>query len=157
MKKLLVISTVFFLFNVGKINAQSYDAALGLRLGFPTGLTGKFFISETDAIEGLLFFDFRNDVQSIGITGLYERHADPFNIPELLLFYGIGGGLGVWTHDGENSGGLAVGLDAIVGIEYNIPEVPINVSLDIKPNLQLIPNVGFGNINAALSVRYIIK
>ena len=157
MKKLLTIAAIFFLFSTGKMLAQSYDASVGLRLGFPIGLTGKFFISETDAIEGLVFFDFRNQTQSIGVTGLYERHADPFNIPELLLYYGVGGGVGVWTHDGNNNGGIGVGLDAIIGIEYSIPDVPLNVSLDVKPNINLIPSVNFGSINPALSIRYIFK
>lgn len=147
------------LFNFGA-NAQSdYSTAIGLRAGFSQGLTIKHFIGSQDALEGIASFRYRGLV----ITGLYERHANAFDVERLNWYYGAGAHVGFWSYydghpwyDEDDGARTAIGIDGILGIEYNIREIPINISLDYKPAFNI---VGFNNFiydGGALSIRYMI-
>jgi hypothetical protein len=48
-----------------------------------------------------------------------------------------------------------VGIDGIIGMEYNIEEIPFNISLDWKPGFNILGHTGFWGDELALSVRYI--
>ena len=47
-----------------------------------------------------------------------------------------------------------IGIDGIIGLEYSFTEIPINVSIDWKPVLNIIGYSGFWGDGGALSVRY---
>ena len=134
--------------------AQNYTTAIGVRAGLANGLTVKHFISENRAVEGILSTRW----QGFSITGLYEIHANAFNNSHWNWYYGFGAHLGVY--DGNDSWGdngvnyTIVGVDGIVGLEYRIVDIPINLSLDWKPALNLIGYSGFWADGFALSVRY---
>ncbi len=51
--------------------------------------------------------------------------------------------------------GPVIGIDGILGLEYTFDEIPLNLSLDILPSLNLIGSSGWGGINGALSIRYV--
>lgn len=154
MKKTLVF-TVFSLLSMCAFSQKNYNSALGLRFGanntnFVTGVTGKHFLSDKDALEGIVNFGFTRNSNFVSITGLYERHATLFGVPEINGFYGAGGGLGF------TGNGVSVGIDGITGVEYSFLEIPINVSIDVKPYLTVVPEV-FLTFNSAFSVRYYFK
>ena len=48
-----------------------------------------------------------------------------------------------------------IGIDGILGMEYNIQEIPFNISLDWKPAFNLIGYTGFWGDEIALSIRFI--
>lgn len=156
MKKLaLVIVIAIFGLNV---KAQDYDLAGGLRFGLGTGVTLKTSIGGDAMLEGILSF------RSYGfeITGLYEVHnANVFGTPRLNWYYGGGAHIGSYRGyrsnpktDIEYTTKLSLGIDGILGIEYNFTEIPLNLSLDWKPQINLISNNGFWGDNGALSARY---
>jgi hypothetical protein len=138
-------------------NAQDYNTGIGVRGGLSQGLTVKHFISGTNAIEGLLSTRWRG----FHITGLYEIHATAFNTPRLNWYYGFGGHIGSWggydNHpwfdDDEHH--TVIGIDGILGIEYNIEPIPFNISLDWKPGFNILGYTGFWGDELALSIRFI--
>jgi hypothetical protein len=149
-----------FLFSFFDANAQyDYKTAVGARAGFSQGITVKHFIGRTSAVEGIVSFRYRGFVA----TALYEIHANAFDVSHLHWYYGVGGHVGFWDYydghpwyDDDDGAKTAIGIDGILGIEYNIQEIPINVSLDWKPAINII---GFSNAiwdGGALSVRYMI-
>ena len=74
--------------------ASDYKMALGIRLSSssPTlsnAVTGKYFINERDAVEGIISFG-----SKFGIGGLLERHQIIGSIASLTWFYGGGGYVG---------------------------------------------------------------
>jgi hypothetical protein len=48
-----------------------------------------------------------------------------------------------------------IGVDGILGLEYNFSEVPINISIDWKPAFNLVGYSRFFGDGGALSLRYI--
>ncbi|MDD4108173.1 MAG: hypothetical protein PHH93_05585 [Prolixibacteraceae bacterium] len=137
--------------------AQDYNTGIGVRGGLSNGLTVKHFISSNNAIEGILSTRWKG----FNITGLYEIHAQAFNTPRLNWYYGFGGHIGFY--DGyddhpwfdDDASYTVIGVDGIIGLEYNIEAIPFNISLDWKPGLNLIGYSGFWSDELALSVRFI--
>jgi len=152
MKKIIV-----FLFALSPILffAQTdYSSAIGLRGGSTFGVTYKVLLDSEKYIELIANYDNEN----FGASALYE-------IPKILSkqlnwYYGFGASAG-FGNDEDNDFGVAVGVSGIVGIEYIFKEIPINLSIDYLPTLNLI-NINDGDDafekrNFALSVRYILR
>jgi len=143
------------IFIVTIASAQDYKTGVGLRGGLSSGLTIKHFISSNKAIEGLIATRW----QGLELTGLYEVHNNAFDVDRLNWYYGGGAHLGFW--DGNSSWGnlgqnyTVLGIDGILGIEYNFSEAPINIGLDWKPAFNLTGYSGFWGDGGALSIRYI--
>ena len=89
-KKRLLISIFFVAVITGSLHAQYrekyYDVAAGLRLGTGSGLTGKMFISNRLAIEGLITTRW----DGLNITGLLEVNYPIADTPGLSWYYGLG-------------------------------------------------------------------
>ncbi len=138
-------------------NAQDYNTGIGLRLGYFSGVTIKHFVGDNTAVEGILSSRWRGFI----ITGLYEwHHFDAFDADRLNFYYGFGAHLGFWNGDYVNWGDrtnsyMVLGIDGILGLEYNFEDVPINLSIDWKPVINILGNTEFWGGDGALSVRYI--
>lgn len=138
--------------------AQDYNTAIGIRGGFESGLTVKYFTTEKAAMEFILASRWRG----FNATGLYEIHNRAFDTDGLRWYYGFGAHIGFWngdyTHNYWGTRGTnytVIGIDGILGLEYSFTEVPINIGLDWKPAFNLIGYQGFWADGGALSIRYI--
>ncbi|HUR10131.1 MAG TPA: hypothetical protein VM012_02110 [Flavitalea sp.] len=150
--KLLFISIVLVsasLLVVQRASAQDYRLALGIRLSNSTptlnnSITGKYFITDRTAIEGLVSFGSR-----FGLGGLIEIHK-PLNVAGLRWFYGAGAYVGFENNPSQSY----FGPTGILGMDYKFSNVPINLSVDWKPELDIIPDINFVPDAFALSVRF---
>lgn len=127
------------------VNSYSYNTAFGIRGLGTSGLTIKHFTGRSKAIEGIvgLYPD------AFSVTLLFENYVNAFDQPGLNWYYGFGGHIATetdWVYY-ENyrgyrraDGDFGVGVDGIFGIEYKINEVPIAISLDVKPFLEVTTN-----------------
>lgn len=149
-----LIVIAFSVISIGSYS-QDYINSIGLRGGLSNGITGKHFISTTDAVEGIL----ASRWNGFHITGLYERHTNAFDVDRLYFFYGGGAHIGFFDSTSpwfDNSSSTAViGIDGIVGLEYVFTEIPFNIALDYKPGFNLIGYTGFWGDEMALSFRFI--
>ena len=133
-----------------EVPGPDYRLGLGVRLSNSTptlnnSITGKYFITDRSAVEGLISFGSR-----FGIGGLLEIHK-PTNIDGLRWFYGGG------AYVGFENGDTYLGPTGILGIDYKFTNVPINLSLDWKPELDFLPDINFVPDAFALSVRFTLK
>lgn len=152
---------------MGYVHAQTpgFTFSLGVRGGEPLGITAKYFISDLHAVEGIVSFW----PWGPGITGLYEIHAAAFDVEGLFLYYGGGAHVrqfrgGRWGNRIHTSDfrytyrGAAIGIDAIVGMEYKLPPIPITISLDLKPMIEFTTaGKAFLGMDPGLSVRYVFQ
>lgn len=156
MKKNLFV--LFFILISCNLFSQDYKAAVGLRAGYNNGVTGKYFIQRDVAIEGLIALRW----SGVNITGLYEKHKfSAFKERRLNWFYGFGAHIGFWGTSSTNpwfndddGSHVVIGVDGIVGLEYNIKEIPFNISIDWKPAVNIIGKSNMWFDNAAISFRY---
>ena len=137
-------------------NAQDYRTGIGFRAGFSSGLTVKHFVTPKGALEGIL----SSRWGGLEITGLYEIHNRAFDTDRLNWYFGFGAHIGFWNGkkvpwSETDDQYTVVGVDGILGLEYNFEEVPINLSIDWKPELNFYGYEGFWADGGALSIRYI--
>ena len=162
MKKLASITLILlcFLLVSKRSAAQDYKTALGAKFGaYENGFSVKYFTSKDVALEGIL--GIRN--HGAVLTGLYELHQQAFNVPLLKLYYGFGGHLGSvgsgyfkrFSGDDQYYSGnhILLGADAVLGLEYKLPEAPIALSLDLNPRLELATGPFF-DLAPGLGIKY---
>jgi hypothetical protein len=145
----LVCLAATSLFN--HVSAQDYKFAMGVRFSSaaPTlsnSVSVKYFMDETRALEGLISFGDR-----FGIGALYEKHQLIGGTPAFTWFYGAGGYVG-FEHNNT-----WLGPTGIVGLDYKFQNAPLNLSLDWKPELDIIPKINFVPDAFALTARFTFK
>ena len=151
--KLILTVVVLALLSLS-VNAQedistpnnSYKTAIGVRLGpsvpvIKSGITIKHFIGN-NAIEGILSFG-----NGVAVCGLYEIHKN-LPVDNLKWFIGFGG------YAGFGSNTTNIGAAGIAGLDYKFTDIPLNISLDWKPELNIIPSVGFEASAVGFSARF---
>jgi hypothetical protein len=138
--------------------SQNYNTGIGIRGGYYNGLTIKHFTSHNTAFEGLI----TSRWGGVELTGLYEKENNFPGMERLSGYVGFGAHVGFWNGDNTysywgNQGTqyVVIGLDGILGLEYSFMFLPVNISLDWKPELNLIGYTGFWYDGGALSIRYI--
>ncbi|HEX3386136.1 MAG TPA: hypothetical protein VHS53_13145 [Mucilaginibacter sp.] len=170
MKRTAYFLSIFFalLFISKASQAQeylpNYQLAAGLKFGgYENGISGKYFMTPTTAIEGILGL---RSPHGLVITGLYEINQKAFNIEGFRFYYGFGAHLGAvgagyyQRFNGDNvhytNNQILLGADGVIGLEYVIPQSPIAVSVDLNPRLELATGPFF-DIAPGLGVKYCFK
>jgi len=143
MKKLIVVLLSVFAF-VAVASAQ--PRALGVRAGYGAELSYQHGVSSG-------FFEadlgFLGSGHGFYVTGLYDF---VFASSGIANFYvGPGAQLGFYD-DGEHSG-INLGIAGQLGVEFEIPSIPLNLSLDWRPVYHFNYG-GFGWQGIALGIRY---
>lgn len=139
---------------------------MGIRLGpnspaISSGSTVKHFLNEPNAVEGMIGLS-----NGIGLCALYEWYHPIELVEHLRWFVGAGaytafrtqtnyivnsGDGGVVTVKNNNS---FVGATGIVGLDYKFDQLPLNISVDWKPELNMISAVGFEGSCVGVSARF---
>jgi hypothetical protein len=152
---LLFILSVFVTMSV---KAQDYRTGIGLRTGPSFGLTAKHFVTENQALEGLLLARWGG----FHVTGLYQFHSGRILFDGLHLFYGAGAHYGAFTgkadrkyYSAPDKKYTAIGVDGILGLDYNFSGFPFNISLDWKPAMNFTKGSLFWPDELAFSIRYV--
>lgn len=138
----LLFSTVMF--------AQVYEKQIGIRLGVTSGISGKIIKDDRTAIEGTLGFR-DGGIQLVVLLESYHPIIKT-NTVHWMFYYGGGGHVGYingynkvrrWSNTAGYYweevwiAGPVIALDAVFGTDYTFNKVPITLSLEFKPYLEL--------------------
>ena len=153
---------------------------LGLELGFPSGITGKYWLGDStdraldfgigytydyafngDRFEGIyLYADYLFHLLSLAST-------DSFELP---FYIGVGPQFWSWTDYNfacpgpgpTYCGGSALGVRVPIGIAFDLNNVPLDIFLQFVPNVDLF--FGYNNVynrgsfelflNGSVGIRY---
>jgi len=140
---------------------------LGLIIGEPTGLSAKYWMDKTQAIDFLLAFSFNdnnnnynndNNLNHLVLAADYLYHIDVFHprAVELPLYVGIGGKLAFWDRGNgryRDDGDIGIALRVPLGIDLLLRSVPLEFFLEIVPGIYIIPGTN-AEIDAGIGVRY---
>lgn len=139
------------------LTAQSYDAALGIRVGTEWGATAQIRVPQIHknfVFEGIVHQAIGKDEGSISLLG---KQHQPLLSRRINLFYGAGAHAG-WNHETDTETGETfngpVGVTGVIGLEATFKR--INVSYDFKPAVNLRGGESVLYTQTAVSVRYVI-
>ena len=134
------------LFSLSSTAQDGYKTALGVRLSssvpaIKNGVTFKHFFGN-NAVEAILSFG-----DGTALCGLYEIHK-PLGVSNLQWLIGAG------AYVGLSSDTKKIGAAGILGLDYKFAGLPLNLTLDWKPELNLVSTVGFEASGVGFSARF---
>lgn len=158
MKK-LILACLFIAGTFAFAQAQDYKSAVGLRFGYPSSITYKSFISETNAFE--VYGGFRGfaGFSTIELNGAYLIHAELGDTDGLKYYYGAGVGASFYSYDTGfiGDGSTSFNISGYLGLEYTLSDLPLTLSVDWSPTFLLGGyNRGLGADGGGLAIRYVL-
>ncbi len=138
-------------------SAQEYRSALGVRLSSSSAIQNnsvsfKQFISGHTAIEALFTFG-----EPLALGALIEVHK-PLAAAGLSYFYGAGGYLAFEKNINpvtlKESRDTYVGAQGAIGLDYKFNNLPLNLSLDWKPELNIVSDLNFEPAAIGFTARF---
>lgn len=148
MKKLIAV--ILLVFAGLTSQSQMFERQLGVRLGVMSGITGKVIKDKKTAIEGTLGFR-KGGVQLYTLLESYKV-LDKNTNKNWYMYFGGGAHIGYingynkvrrWSNstgyywEEEFTSGSVIGLDAVMGVEYNIASIPMTLFFEFKPLVEL--------------------
>ncbi|MEO7923126.1 MAG: hypothetical protein ABIR30_05565 [Chitinophagaceae bacterium] len=143
--------------SLNPVQAQDYRTALGVRLSSASAMQNnsisiKHFITDKTAIEGLFTFG-----DPLAIGALVEFHK-PLAASGLNYFYGAGGYVGFTktynVNTNKNETDPNFGAQGIIGLDYKFNNIPLNLSLDWKPELNIVSDINFEPAAIGFTARF---
>lgn len=153
-RQLFLLFAIALLVTSLETKAQTYKHALGGRLGAANGITYKTFVSSDKALDFILNFQSRKSYSYFRFTGLYEIHNLINNAPGLRWYYGPGASIGSRNYKPLDESELLLSVDGVLGLDYKFTGAPINLALDWKPAIEVIPDTEFNAEGIGFSVRF---
>jgi hypothetical protein len=169
MKKVYLIVSIIILITSSALNGQYGLRQAGLRMGYRGGIFYQVTSEAGNAEIGynaLLSFS-NKGLQLTGLRIVYETSLSGIS-PDLFFCWGYGGHIGfIYT---DHLGLLGeryyfekdrfcpvIGADGWVAVEYRVHDIPLNISLNIKPFVELtIPAfVRIMPADIAVSISYV--
>lgn len=139
---LVVLLSIFY------VNVKANDYALGGRISNQFGITFKYNYTHNIWLEGIV--DIEN--HSLTTTGLYELYfSTPFS-NNFNWFAGGGIYVGYWGYQNTSNG--YAGIKGVAGLCYNFRDMPIDISIDWMPAMQVVSDFNTDFNIFGLSVRY---
>ncbi len=160
-RTLLFLAVLLFTCNFAA-QAQEYNSAIGLRLGYPTSVSYKTFLNEKGAIEAFAGFrSFSIGYNWFNIGAMYQVHNPISELDGLSWYYGGGAAVYFWSYKNnfvDAGSSTSFGILGALGLDYKFKDAPINASLDWVPTFFVNGySNGFAGGYGALSVRYVLK
>jgi len=148
LKKNFFVIITFIIVCSGFSFSQNEKMGAGVILGEPTGVSLKYWLTESTALDAGLAWSFV-DENAFQIQADYLIHN--FNLikvekGKLPFYFGIGGRLKFSTD-------VILGVRVPLGLDYIFSDEPIDIFLEFVPILDLLPKTDF-TIGAAIGGRY---
>jgi hypothetical protein len=84
---------------------------------------------------------------------LYEIHFDIKPVRGLKWYVGTGAHVGLYKHLGLGNTNF-VGIDGVLGLDYKVKGVPLNISLELNPTYEFTEYTKVIRFPVGLGVRY---
>jgi hypothetical protein len=138
-------------------SAQDYKTAVGVRLSnsnpvINNSIVLKHFLTETTAVEAMFSFG-----DPLALGALLEIHK-PLGAEGIKWYYGGGAYLGFQKNFNEtkqqNETDVLFGAQGVLGLDYKFVNLPLNLSLDWKPELNFISDINFEPAAIGFTARF---
>jgi hypothetical protein len=132
---------------------------LGIQLGAPTGLTGKFYLADHHAIDfvvGDAYYGYGPYWDGIyaHVTYQYQletlAHGDGVTIPFRI---GIGGFVSGGYYRYVGAADAVVGARVPFGLDFDLESAPVQLYIEAAIDLIVVPPIGVG-VDGGIGARY---
>ena len=131
-----------------RLSAQPYEHSVGVRAGYSSGIVYKaFFRHRPTAIEGGLLYN----RHGFNLSALVEYHPELFRNKRIQVYMGGGAFGGEWDDE------FSLGIAGVAGIEYILRDLPLSISADWRPMLNLFVDFEPDWLDFGVSIRYHFK
>lgn len=144
MKKLFIMVCILIMPSLA-LSAQSGPLGLGIIIGDPTGISAKYWLDKTNAIDAAIGFD------------RFSVHADYlFHFWNIIPQTGGGeicayAGPGVVFKDKKEDN--MVGIRLALGAAYELTQYPVEIFAEIVPVFEISPDSDL-NMDGGIGIRY---
>jgi len=151
MKRKLVFTLSGILWLAGPAQAvtsrvgSAEDVGVGIQLGQPMGVTGKYWLSSTSAVDAAAGYHFNSNFD---MHGDYLWHSfSSFDVQNgrLPFYFGVGGRVML----GNDSN---FGMRLPIGMSFLTSNEPLEFYVEVAPVVQLLTSIGI-DIDGAVGVR----
>jgi len=152
MKKQILLITIL-LISSSFVFGQKSGLGLGLMLGEPSGLAGKYWLSESNALDFGIGAGFLGDNSGLSFHADYLYHvSDLIKWKYKTIFY-YGFGIRMrFPSDSETT----FGVRGVAGALMIVKNLPIDVFFELAPSFRLLPTTGL-DFDIAIGGRYYFK
>ncbi len=126
---------------------------LGLYLGEPTGITGKYYFTEQVSFQGVGSWSFFDEAATIIGDVLYDVHDLSGNSSDFSLPFYVGFGGKFTIHDNSGDDDSTFGVHVPVGIAWQAGDFPLEIAFEIAPGIDLAPETEF-DVNGGIILRF---
>lgn len=177
--KPIALILLFILTGGKQLKAQDFSTAVGIRSGVTSGFSYKSIYDRNKAVEALMTFR-HNGFQ---LTGLAMQYTPAFESRTDRAFWYVGAGAHVGYHrwsnnyfvvlDTNNNGVLtqhtiydkpnrtspALGMDFVIGLEYQLETMPLLIGVEYKPYVGIFgpARVARNFADFAFTARYVLN
>jgi hypothetical protein len=114
---------------------------LGVVLGEPTGVNGKYWLSKHTAVDGAFGYSFGDRFR---FSMDYLVHTDALLSEDFSFYYGIGGAIsgGRGYIAKPRPGDFALGARGVIGVSHFFKRAPLDAFLELAPIIFIAPPLG---------------
>lgn len=125
------------------------DMGVGLTVGQPIGVTGKYWLSSTQAVDAFMGFHFN---QNMDAHADYLWHFPSYiYVPSGRLPFYVGGGARILLGDSSQ-----LALRFPIGLTYLFPHEPLETFVELAPVMRIVKGIG-GDLDGHVGVRYYFR
>lgn len=124
---------------------------LGITVGEPTGLSAKYWLNDTLAIDGAAGWSCYDDSEFYLRSDLLFHKFGLISVPKGKLAPYLGGGVFVRFRDEHRDD--EAGLRVPVGLDYLFENAPVDIFAEFAPGLDLTPSVR-ADFSGGIGIRY---
>ena len=148
LKYFVILVIVSLAANVSAMERNRFG--IGVIIGAPTGITGKYMIDNNSAIDAGIGWETSGD-NLLHIYGDYLFHLyDVIEVPKGKLPIYFGGGARWVSRENKDD---KLGLRIPIGVEYLFEGVSLGAFVELVPVLNLTPDTDF-DLEAGTGIRY---
>ena len=152
MKKYILL-TIALISISNLVSGQISGLGIGLMLGEPSGLAGKYWLSENNALDFGIGTGFLGDNSGLSFHTDYLYHINDLIKWNYKATFYYGFGLRMRFPSGSST---AFGVRGVAGVMMIVKDLPMDVFFELAPSFRLLPTTGL-DIDIAIGSRYYFK
>ncbi len=149
MKKIILLM-FFILVSASNLFAQDKGIGAGIIFGSPTGISGKYWIDKTNAVDAALGWDFIESASRLSFHCDYLFHNYSIIEAQIVVPVYYGFGLRMRFKSGEKG---STGIRGVIGASLYLKNQPIEIFAEAAPSFRLLPSTGL-DFDAGFGARY---